>query len=125
MTLPQEFAAAFDLVLVTIGVISWMPDLQAFFEVARGLLKPGGQLVMEEMHPVLFMYEEDPQSGVSKPRYSYFGDQVWEETSGLDYYGHEVYESRAELQLHASTRRNPDGRRRLGSAAATLYRTGL
>jgi SAM-dependent methyltransferase len=91
--LPQKFAAEFDLVLVTIGVISWLPDLKAFFEVVRSLLKPGGQLVMQEMHPVLFMYEEDPDGGVSVPRYSYFSGEVWEETSGLDYYANETYES--------------------------------
>ena len=91
--LPQKYEAEFDLVLVTIGVISWMPDLKAFFEVARGLLKPGGQLVMEEMHPVLFMYEEDPDNGISTPRYSYFSGEVWEETTGLDYYSHDTYES--------------------------------
>ena len=46
---------------------------------------------MEEMHPVLFMYDEDPDGGASFPQYSYFSEQVWEETSGLDYYGHEAY----------------------------------
>ena len=92
--LPREYAGAFDIVLVTIGVISWMPDLEGFFEVIRGLLKPGGALVMQEMHPVLFMYEEDPDGGPSVPRYSYFGAQVWEETSGLDYYSRESYESK-------------------------------
>lgn len=92
--LPARFAGAFDRVLVTIGVIGWMPDLKAFFEVVRGLLKPGGLLVMQEMHPVLLMYEEDPQGGPSVPRHSYFGAQVWEETGGLDYYGHETYASK-------------------------------
>ena len=91
--LPPEYRGAFDLVLVTIGVIGWMPELDAFFAVVAGLLKPGGQLVMEEMHPVLLMYEEDTDSGLSAPRYSYFGGEVWEETSGLDYYGHETYDS--------------------------------
>ncbi|MDC1287922.1 class I SAM-dependent methyltransferase, partial [Gammaproteobacteria bacterium] len=91
--LPQEFQGEFDLVVVTIGVISWLPDLKAFFEVVRDLLKPGGQLVMEEMHPVLFMYEEDPDGGPSVPQYSYFSGEVWEETSGLDYYAHETYDS--------------------------------
>ncbi len=90
--LPDEFNGAFDMVLVTIGVVSWMPDLQAFFDVIRSLLKPVGQLVMEEMHPVLFMYEEDAESGMSSIRYSYFNKETWEETDGLDYYGHEVYE---------------------------------
>ena len=91
--LPPEYTDAFDMVLVTIGVISWMPDLDAFFEVVSGLLQPGGQLVMEEMHPVLLMYEDDADSGISSPRYSYFSNEIWEETSGLDYYGHETYDS--------------------------------
>jgi len=91
--LPAEFHAAFDMVLVTIGVISWMPDLQAFFDVVRSLLKPGGQLLMEEMHPLLLMYEQDVDSGVSSPRYSYFSGEIREETTGLDYYGHESYDS--------------------------------
>jgi len=90
--LPAEFNGAFDMVLVTIGVISWMPDLKAFSEVVRGLLKPGGQLVMEEMHPVLFMYEENAETSVSSIQYSYFSKQIWEESDGLDYYGHEVYD---------------------------------
>jgi len=91
--LPEEFNAAFDMVLVTIGVISWMPELKPFFEVVRSLLKPGGQLVMEEMHPVLFMYEEDADNGASAVQYSYFSAEVWEETSGLDYYSHETYDA--------------------------------
>jgi ubiquinone/menaquinone biosynthesis C-methylase UbiE len=91
--LPPEYTGAFDMVLVTIGVISWMPELNSFFEVIARLLKPGGQLVMEEMHPVLLMYEEDADSGISSPRYSYFSNEIWEETSGLDYYGHQAYES--------------------------------
>jgi SAM-dependent methyltransferase len=91
--LAEEFNGAFDMVLVTIGVISWMPELKPFFEVVRSLLKPGGQLVMEEMHPVLFMYEEDADNGASAVQYSYFSAEVWEETSGLDYYSHDTYES--------------------------------
>jgi SAM-dependent methyltransferase len=91
--LPEEFSGAFDMVLVTIGVISWMPELKPFFEVVRSLLKSGGQLVMEEMHPVLLMYEEDADNGASAVQYSYFGAEIWEETSGLDYYSHQTYES--------------------------------
>lgn len=91
--LPSEFKGAFDMVLVTIGVVGWMPDLRAFFGVVSELLKPGGQLVMEEMHPVLLMYEQDPETGVSEPRYSYFSEQVWEETTGLDYYGQVAYDA--------------------------------
>jgi ubiquinone/menaquinone biosynthesis C-methylase UbiE len=91
--LGSEFDASFDMVLITIGVISWMPDLKTFFEVVQRLLRPDGVMVMQEMHPVLFMYEEGRDGAASTPEYSYFGEQVWEESSGLDYYGGEHYAS--------------------------------
>lgn len=91
--LPRELDGSFDIVLTTIGVLGWMPDLEAFFQILQGLLKPGGKLVMEEMHPVLLMYEPDTDGGASTIQYSYFGNQTWEETTGLDYYGGEEYES--------------------------------
>jgi ubiquinone/menaquinone biosynthesis C-methylase UbiE len=91
--LPESLRASFDIVLTTIGVLGWMPDLAEFFRVIQGLLKPGGKLVMEEMHPFLLMYEPNSETGISSIEYSYFSQQVWEETVGLDYYGEE-YESR-------------------------------
>lgn len=91
--LPPELAGCFDLVLTTIGVLSWMPDLEDFFRAGQALLKPGGHWVMQDMHPVLFMYEPDPEGGASTIQYSYFTEQVWEETTGLDYYGGEAYVS--------------------------------
>lgn len=92
--LPEHLLGYFDIVLITIGVISWMPDLKQFFSVAQTLLKPGGQLVMEEMHPILFMYDENPETNLSSIHTSYFSKEIWEETNGLDYYGHENYEAK-------------------------------
>jgi SAM-dependent methyltransferase len=92
--LTDELKGSFDIVLSTIGVIGWLPDIVDYFRVIQGLLKPGGLLIMEEMHPVLLMYEPNPDTGVSTVEYSYFARQVWKETSGLDYYGGEEYESK-------------------------------
>ena len=91
--LPDHLQVSFDMVLTTIGVLSWMPDLEEFFRITLNLLKPGGKLVMEEMHPVLFMYEPDPETGSSSIHYSYFTKEIWKETSGLDYYGWKEYDS--------------------------------
>jgi ubiquinone/menaquinone biosynthesis C-methylase UbiE len=90
--LPEKLFNSFDMVLITIGVLSWMPDLKGFFEVIQKLLKPGGQLVLEDMHPVLFMYDEN-ESGPSTMKSSYFAREIWEETTGLDYYGKETYDA--------------------------------
>lgn len=54
--LPQD-VGRFDLVLITIGVLNWMPDLVRFFGVVRGLMNPQASLVIYETHPVLEMFD--------------------------------------------------------------------
>ena len=91
--LPQELNGQFDIVMTTIGVTAWMPDIKAFFAAVAALLRPGGHWVMEEMHPVLMMYEPDPDGGPSQVTHSYFRTEPFVETDGLDYFGHEKYDS--------------------------------
>jgi SAM-dependent methyltransferase len=69
--LPEGLEGRFDLALITIGLINWMPDLPQFLKIAASLLVPGGRLVIYETHPVLDMFEPygaDPH----RLRYSYF-----------------------------------------------------
>jgi ubiquinone/menaquinone biosynthesis C-methylase UbiE len=91
--LPGELAGQFDIAMTTIGVTGWMPDINGFFKAVAALVRPGGYWVMEEMHPVLMMYEPDPQGGPSRLAHSYFATEPFVETTGLDYFGHEQYES--------------------------------
>ncbi len=91
--LPDGLAGRFDIAMTTIGVIGWMPDIRVFFEVVAGLVKPGGYWVMEEMHPVLLMYEPAPDGGPSQLHHSYFTQEPYVEEGGLDYFGHETYEA--------------------------------
>ena len=54
----QRFASwhgTFDIVYATVGVISWIADLDAWMRGAASLLKPGGRLVLLELHPFLCM----------------------------------------------------------------------
>ena len=53
----REFDDSFDLVVITIGVLGWMPDLAGFFCVAKRLLRPGGHLFIHEQHPITNMLE--------------------------------------------------------------------
>ena len=55
--LPEDVPRDFDIALITIGVVNWMPDLSAFFSALGGLLATGGRLVVYETHPFLEMLE--------------------------------------------------------------------
>jgi len=49
--------ARFDIALVTIGVLGWMPDVARFMRQVATTLKPGGTLVMYETHPFLEVFD--------------------------------------------------------------------
>ena len=93
-SLPANLSQSFDVALTTIGVIYWMPDLPAFFRAVTALIKPGGWWVMEETHPIVQMYEEDPAGGPSELTYSYFRTEPLEWTDGLDYFEGKTYQAR-------------------------------
>lgn len=53
----REWHGRFDVVYATVGVISWIADLDAWMTGVAGLLKPGGRLALLELHPLLCMPE--------------------------------------------------------------------
>ncbi|MBV4459098.1 class I SAM-dependent methyltransferase [Pseudomonas sp. COR58] len=61
--LPAELDGRFDVALITIGVLNWMPDIGVFLRHVARVLRPGGHLVIYETHPFLEMLDpeaEDP-----------------------------------------------------------------
>ena len=48
----------FDLVFVTWGAISWLPDITGWAAVVAHFLKPGGALYMAEGHPVAWVLDD-------------------------------------------------------------------
>jgi SAM-dependent methyltransferase len=60
-SLPASLHDRFDLVYATIGVIYWIDDLDAWMRSARAALRPGGRLVLVEIHPLYCMMDSvDP-----------------------------------------------------------------
>ena len=57
--LPAHLDTQFDIVFTSYGVIGWLPDLDRWAQVIAGFLKPGGQFVMVEFHPVVWMFDDD------------------------------------------------------------------
>ena len=84
--IPATYDGAFDIVLITIGVFGWMPELGTFFDVIARLLRPGGALLIYEEHPIMNMFEPgaaDPH----KPVNSYFKTEPFEDTGAIVYDG--------------------------------------
>jgi len=84
--LPSTTPKEFNIALITIGVLNWMPDLPQFFKIIAGLLASGGMLLIYETHPFLEMFDpnsEDPK----RPTISYFRDQPFIEQELITYDG--------------------------------------
>lgn len=81
--IPEMYHNQFDLVYITIGVLGWMPDLDALFAVISQLLKPGGQLFIYEMHPILDMFEAESGSEIV---HSYFRTTPFLDENDPDYF---------------------------------------
>lgn len=70
--LPHHLNEKFDLVFTTYGTITWLPDLDQWAKVIAHFLKPKGQFIFVEFHPVVWMFDDDfKQIG-----YPYFNTQA-------------------------------------------------
>ena len=59
--LPHSLDGRFDLAYATIGVLGWIDDLIAWMHSASRVLRPGGHLVIVEIHPLTNVFgSRDP-----------------------------------------------------------------
>lgn len=68
----NHVSSTFDLVFTSYGTIGWLPDLKPWAKVISDSLCPGGNFVIVDFHPVMWMLDED----YSNIKYSYFNDEV-------------------------------------------------
>lgn len=81
--LSHDLDGQFDLVYITIGVFGWLADIDTFIEIIARLLKPGGQLFIYEMHPILNMFEAEKGLEIDS---SYFRVEPFVDEVSPDYY---------------------------------------
>ena len=66
--LPGILDNQFDIVFTSYGTIGWLPDINRWAQVVAKYLKPGGQFVFVDFHPVVWMFSND----FSRVQYAYF-----------------------------------------------------
>ena len=98
--IPDQFNESFDLVIFTIGAFCWLPTINQCFEKVASLLRPQGHLFIYEMHPALDMFEQIDGEDPRKMQHSYFKDDPFIESDGLDYFSGKTYESALQYCFH-------------------------
>lgn len=90
LDIPETYTASFDLVLFTIGAVTWFKDLKPLFDKVALCLRPGGTLLIEDDHPFVGMIPlpgEPAFDGehLNQLAYPYFRDDPWIENEGIGY----------------------------------------
>ncbi len=79
--LPNHLNRQFDIVFTSYGTIGWLPDLDKWAKVIATFLKPGGQFIFVEFHPVVWMFDDH----FEKIGYRYFNSGAIIETENGTY----------------------------------------
>ena len=74
--LPKYLNEQFDIVFTSYGTIGWLPDLMKWGALINQFLKPSGQFVFVEFHPVVWMFDDN----FEKIGYNYFNSGAIIET---------------------------------------------
>ncbi|MFN3753634.1 class I SAM-dependent methyltransferase [Flavobacterium sp.] len=76
---PTLIDEKFDIVFTSYGTIGWFPDLEKWAKVVSHFLKPNGQFIMADFHPVVWMFDDD----FTTVFYNYFNvEPIIENTTG-------------------------------------------
>ena len=84
--LPENTPKNFELGLITIGVLGWMPDLPEFFAHVADLLAVDAPLVIYETHPFLEMFDPNAAQAFA-PATSYFTKEPFISEAAITYDG--------------------------------------
>ncbi|MEM6879004.1 MAG: class I SAM-dependent methyltransferase [Bacteroidota bacterium] len=63
-------AGSFDLVFQSYGTIGWLPELDEWAKTVAHFLKPGGQLIFAEFHPVVWMLDDHDRTKLGYPYFN-------------------------------------------------------
>jgi len=79
--LPNHLDEKFDFVFTSYGTIGWLPDLDKWAKIISKFLKPNGQFIFVEFHPVVWMFDDN----FDKIGYRYFNSGAIIETENGTY----------------------------------------
>lgn len=96
LEISNEYDNYFDFIYISEGSLQWFLDLKEYFSVVSRLLKQGGKILIFEMHPFAYFFENgfDPETGDFADVISYFKKGPYSYRDGLDYVGGVQYQAK-------------------------------
>lgn len=79
--LDKHLEEQFDLIFTSYGTIGWLPKIDKWGQLIAHFLKPKGQFLFVEFHPVLWMLDDNFQ----QLAYPYFNTKVFQEAYTTSY----------------------------------------
>jgi len=58
---------SFDIVFVTWGAITWLPDIKRWAEIVAAMLRPDGSLYLADGHPIAYVFDDATRSSDGMP----------------------------------------------------------
>ncbi|KAF0109763.1 MAG: methyltransferase type 11 [Chloroflexi bacterium] len=112
--LPNHLNETFDIVFTSYGVLTWLPDIARWAQIAASCVKPGGFFYIAEMHPFAAVF--DYQAMELRYRYPYFDKEA------LSF---EVEGSYADHNAEVTVKNDFEWNHTLGEIITSLINAGL
>ena len=95
LNIDEKYNDFFDFIYISEGSFQWFPDLDDYFKVLSRVLKKGGQILISEIHPFVYIFNNGfniEKRNLDKLT-SYFKKGPYNYTKGIDYVGGVEYEA--------------------------------
>jgi SAM-dependent methyltransferase len=111
--LPDSLRGRFDVAYATLGVLCWIADVDVWMRSVASTLRPGGRLVLVDLHPMFQMVGSTDPFVVDFP-YSFDGGRTFDEE-----------QSYAGVDVGSGNGRNVNYAHSLGEVVTAAVRAGL
>lgn len=96
LEIDDKYNGYFDFIYISEGSLQWFPNLNDFFSIISRLLKKDGKILIFEMHPFAYFFENgfNPKDQNFHEMTSYFNKGPYNYEDGLDYVGGVKYKAK-------------------------------
>jgi len=97
LDIDDTFNNSIDFIYISEGSLQWFASLNDYFKIISKLLKRNGNILIHEMHPFAYFFEQidDSKKDITLDDFiSYFEKGPYSYKSGLDYIGQVSYEAK-------------------------------